>query len=87
MSDNITSILAENKFNVAKYLPYGPVKDLIPYLTRRAEENKSIKGQMNRELLQLKKRKFLIERFFNFRNKKIFYHFHNILFLLQSHVD
>ena len=55
MSDNITSILAENKFNVAKYLPYGPVKDLIPYLTRRAEENKSIKGQMNRELLQLKK--------------------------------
>ena len=33
MSDNITSILAENKFNVAKYLPYGPVKDLIPYLT------------------------------------------------------
>ena len=55
MSDNITSILAQNKFNVAKYLPYGPVKDLIPYLTRRAEENKSIKGQMNRELLQLKK--------------------------------
>jgi len=55
MSDNITSTLAENKFNVAKYLPYGPVKDLIPYLTRRAEENKSIKGQMNRELLQLKK--------------------------------
>ena len=55
MSDNITSILAENKFNVAKYLPYGPVKDLIPYLTRRTEENKSIKGQMNRELLQLKK--------------------------------
>ena len=55
MSDNITSILAENKFNVAKYLPYGPVKDLIPYLTRRAEENKSIKGQMNRELVQLKK--------------------------------
>ena len=55
MSDNITSILAENKFNVAKYLPYGPVKDLIPYLTRRAEENKSIKGQMNRELQQLKK--------------------------------
>ena len=55
MSDNITSILAEYKFNVAKYLPYGPVKDLIPYLTRRAEENKSIKGQMNRELLQLKK--------------------------------
>ena len=71
MSDNITSILAENKFNVAKYLPYGPVKDLILYLTRRAEENKSIKGQMNRELLQLK-RKFLIERFFNFRNKRFF---------------
>ncbi|MDC3153607.1 proline dehydrogenase family protein [Bacteroidota bacterium] len=55
MSDNITSFLAENKFNVAKYLPYGPVKDLIPYITRRAEENKSIKGQMNRELQQLKK--------------------------------
>ena len=63
MSDNITSLLAKNKFNVAKYLPYGPVKDLIPYLTRRAEENKSIKGQMNRELLQLKKEIF---------NRKIF---------------
>jgi len=51
MSDNITYNLAENGYNVTKYLPFGPVKDVMPYLIRRAEENTSVAGQTNRELL------------------------------------
>ena len=50
MSDNITYYLADKKYNVAKYLPYGPVKDVVPYLTRRAQENTSVAGQTGREL-------------------------------------
>jgi proline dehydrogenase len=50
MSDNISFNLAEQGFNVAKYLPFGPVKDVMPYLIRRAEENTSVAGQTNREL-------------------------------------
>ena len=50
MSDNISFNLAHQKFNVAKYLPYGPVKDVVPYLMRRAEENTSVAGQTSREL-------------------------------------
>lgn len=50
MSDTISFNLAENGYNVAKYLPYGPVKLVIPYLIRRAEENTSIAGQTGREL-------------------------------------
>lgn len=50
MSDNISFNLAKEKFNVAKYLPFGPVRDVIPYLIRRAEENTSVAGQTNREL-------------------------------------
>lgn len=50
MSDNITFFLADKNYNVAKYLPYGPVKDVVPYLTRRAQENTSVKGQTGREL-------------------------------------
>lgn len=50
MSDNISFNLADNGYNVSKYLPYGPVKDTLPYLIRRAEENTSIAGQMGREL-------------------------------------
>ncbi len=50
MSDNISYNLAEAGFNVAKYLPFGPVKDVMPYLIRRAEENTSVAGQTNREL-------------------------------------
>jgi proline dehydrogenase len=42
--------LANQGFNVAKYLPFGPVKDVMPYLIRRAEENTSVAGQTNREL-------------------------------------
>ncbi|MGG7034495.1 MAG: proline dehydrogenase family protein [Flavobacterium sp.] len=51
MSDNISYNLAANGYNVAKYLPFGPVKDVMPYLIRRAEENTSVAGQTSRELL------------------------------------
>lgn len=54
MSDNISYNLAEEGFNVAKYLPFGPVKDVMPYLIRRAEENTSVAGQTSRELTLLK---------------------------------
>jgi len=50
MSDHISMNLAEKGYNVTKYVPYGPVKDVIPYLIRRAEENTSIAGQTGREL-------------------------------------
>ena len=50
MSDHISYNLAKNGYNVAKYVPYGTVKDVLPYLIRRAEENTSIAGQMGREL-------------------------------------
>ncbi|MDI1256563.1 MAG: proline dehydrogenase family protein [Flavobacterium sp.] len=54
MSDNISYNLAENGYNVAKYLPFGPVRDVMPYLIRRAEENTSVAGQTNRELTLIK---------------------------------
>jgi proline dehydrogenase len=50
MSDNITFNLASKGYNVAKYLPYGPVKEVMPYLIRRARENTSITGDVSREL-------------------------------------
>jgi proline dehydrogenase len=50
MSDNISYVLAKNNYNVSKYVPYGPVKDTIPYLIRRARENTSVVGQLSREL-------------------------------------
>jgi proline dehydrogenase len=50
MSDNLSYVLAKNGYNVSKYVPYGPVKDSVPYLIRRAEENTSVAGQVNREL-------------------------------------
>ncbi|MBP9795894.1 MAG: proline dehydrogenase family protein, partial [Chitinophagales bacterium] len=50
MSDQITYNLAKGGYNATEYLPYGPVKDVIPYLIRRAQENKSVSGQMSREL-------------------------------------
>ncbi len=55
MSDNISYNLADSGYNVAKYLPFGPVKDVMPYLIRRAEENTSVAGQTSRELEMLKK--------------------------------
>lgn len=50
MGDNLSYVLAKNNYNVSKYVPYGPVKDAIPYLIRRAEENSSAAGQVSREL-------------------------------------
>ena len=50
MSDNVSFNLAHEHYHVAKYLPYGPVKDVIPYLMRRAQENTSVAGQTGREL-------------------------------------
>jgi proline dehydrogenase len=50
MSDHISYNLAHEKYNVAKYVPYGPVKEVLPYLLRRADENTSVAGQTSREL-------------------------------------
>jgi len=50
MSDNISFILARSGYNVAKYLPYGPIKAVMPYLLRRASENTSVAGQSSKEL-------------------------------------
>jgi proline dehydrogenase len=64
MSDNLTFKLGELKYNVNKYIPYGPMKLVMPYLLRRASENKSIQGQTSREFLMLKdemKRRGLIK--------------------------
>ncbi|WP_430927483.1 proline dehydrogenase family protein [Polaribacter marinivivus] len=54
MSDHISYNLANEGYNVAKYLPFGPVRDVMPYLIRRAEENTSVAGQTSRELNLLK---------------------------------
>ncbi len=50
MSDFITYNISSQGYNVAKYVPYGPVKEVIPYLIRRAQENTSVTGEMSREL-------------------------------------
>lgn len=55
MSDNISFNLADAGYHVAKYLPYGPVKDVVPYLLRRAQENTSVAGQTGRELSLIRK--------------------------------
>jgi proline dehydrogenase len=55
MSDNISFNLAKAGYNVAKYVPYGPVKAVMPYLFRRASENTSVAGQSSRELVLLKR--------------------------------
>ncbi len=55
MSDNISYNLAHFGYNVAKYVPYGPVESVMPYLFRRAEENSSIAGQTSREFALIKK--------------------------------
>lgn len=54
MSDHISYNLSNIGYNVAKYLPFGPVRDVMPYLIRRAEENTSVAGQTSRELNLLK---------------------------------
>ena len=55
MSDHISYNLANYGYNVAKYVPFGPVRDVMPYLIRRAEENTSVAGQTTRELSLIKK--------------------------------
>lgn len=55
MSDNITFNLAKSGYCASKYVPYGPVKDVMPYLIRRAQENSSISGQVTREQLLINK--------------------------------
>ncbi|MDC7993615.1 proline dehydrogenase family protein [Altibacter sp. HG106] len=57
MSDHISYNLAALGYNVCKYIPFGPVKDVMPYLIRRAEENTSVAGQTSRELGLLQKEK------------------------------
>ena len=61
MSDNISYNLAHEGYNVTKYVPYATVRDVVPYLIRRAEENTSVAGQTGRELkmlsAELKRRK------------------------------
>ncbi len=61
MSDNLSYVLAKYGYNVSKYVPYGPVRDALPYLIRRAAENTSTAGQVSRELeliaMELKRRK------------------------------
>ena len=54
MSDHISFNLAQLGFNTAKYVPFGPVRDVMPYLIRRAEENTSVAGQTSRELNLIK---------------------------------
>jgi proline dehydrogenase len=55
MSDNLTFNLANAGYNAAKYVVYGPIKDVIPYLIRRTEENSSVTGEMSRELTLIDK--------------------------------
>ncbi len=55
MSDNISFKLSDEGYNVAKYMPYGPLEQVMPYLFRRAEENTSVQGQSSRELMLIKK--------------------------------
>lgn len=63
MSDHISFNLAKAGFQVSKYMPYGPVRDVLPYLIRRAQENSSVSGQMSRELQlhqqEMKRRRLL----------------------------
>lgn len=55
MSDNLSFNMAAAGYNVEKYLPYGPVREVVPYLIRRTQENTSVGGQMSRELQLIKK--------------------------------
>ena len=55
MSDQITFNLAAHGYNIAKYVPYGPIREAMPYLIRRAKENTSVAGQTTRELSLISK--------------------------------
>ena len=67
MSDNISFSLAKAGYHVAKYLPYGPVRSVMPYLLRRAEENTSVAGQSSRELMMIRRE---IKRRRNHKNSR-----------------
>ena len=54
MSDYISFVLSDEGYNVVKFVPFGPMNKLIPYLARRAEENTAIAGQTTRELMRLR---------------------------------
>jgi len=54
MSDNLTFNLAKAGFRVGKYVPFGPIKDVVPYLIRRAQENSSVNGEVGRELKMIR---------------------------------
>ncbi len=66
MSDHISFNLAKEGYNVAKYVPYGPVASVLPYLIRRAQENTSVKGQTGRELsnilIEKRRRKNILKK-------------------------
>ena len=55
MSDHISFNLGDTGYNVTKYVPFGPVREVVPYLTRRANENTSVAGQTGRELSLIRK--------------------------------
>ncbi len=55
MGDNLSYVLADNNYNVSKYVPYGPVAEAVPYLIRRADENSAAAGQVSRELRLIEK--------------------------------
>ncbi len=66
MGDNLTFNLARAGYRASKYMPYGPVRDVVPYLVRRARENSSVEGEASRELqlirAELKRRKSVVDR-------------------------
>jgi proline dehydrogenase len=68
MSDNVSFNLSKAGYNVAKYVPYGPVDAVMPYLFRRAEENTSVAGQVSREF-GLVKRELVRRKRLEFQNK------------------
>jgi proline dehydrogenase len=77
MSDNISFNLAEAGFNVGKYLPYGPLESVMPYLFRRAQENSSVAGQTGRELSLIEtelKRREKASTFRKFNNQDDIHH-------------
>ena len=55
MADHISFNLASKGYQVVKYIPYGPIKEVIPYLIRRAQENSSVSSQTSRELYLIRK--------------------------------
>jgi proline dehydrogenase len=67
MSDNLSFNLADAQYNVAKYVPYGPIKAVLPYLFRRAQENTAIAGQMSRELGLIVKERESRQKYMGYR--------------------